>query len=53
MEQKKTLLYVGGINHEMTTDVLYSAFIPFGDIVEVQIPPDPTDSIIIGGNGRV
>jgi peptidyl-prolyl isomerase E (cyclophilin E) len=36
---KKTL-YVGGLEENVTEEVLYAAFIPFGDIKEVQIPKD-------------
>ena len=31
----KKLIYVGGLAEEVDTKVLNSAFIPFGDIVEV------------------
>ncbi|KAH8553248.1 peptidyl-prolyl cis-trans isomerase E [Umbelopsis sp. PMI_123] len=37
----KTTLFVGGLDQEVTEQLLYSAFIPFGDIISVQIPPDP------------
>ncbi|KAJ3143795.1 hypothetical protein HK101_003073 [Irineochytrium annulatum] len=36
----KTIVFVGGLDQQVTKDVLHSAFIPFGDIVEVQLPPD-------------
>lgn len=37
---KKTLLYVGGLDEKVTEDVLYNAFIPFGEIVNLQIPKE-------------
>ncbi|TRY61340.1 hypothetical protein TCAL_08412 [Tigriopus californicus] len=37
--QKKTV-YIGGLSEEVTEDVIKAAFIPFGDISEVQIPID-------------
>ncbi len=33
----KKLLYVGGLAEEVDAKVLQAAFIPFGDIVEVNI----------------
>jgi len=33
----KKLLYVGGLAEEVDAKVLQSAFIPFGDIVEVNM----------------
>jgi len=36
----KKLIYVGGLAEEVDTKVLNSAFIPFGDIVEVNMPQD-------------
>ncbi|KAG7154031.1 peptidyl-prolyl cis-trans isomerase E-like isoform X2 [Homarus americanus] len=36
----KRILYVGGLADEVTEDVLRSAFIPFGDVVDIQIPLD-------------
>ncbi len=35
------LVCTGGLAEEITERVLYSAFITFGEIVEVQIPRDP------------
>lgn len=34
----KKCLYVGGLAKEVTHEVLYAAFIPFGPLKEVQIP---------------
>ncbi|GAB5593405.1 Peptidyl-prolyl cis-trans isomerase cyp10 [Umbelopsis nana] len=39
--ESKTTVFVGGLDQEVTEQLLYSAFIPFGDIISVQIPPDP------------
>lgn len=36
----KRLLYVGGLADEVTADVLKGAFLPFGDLVDVQLPLD-------------
>ena len=33
----KKLIYVGGLAEEVDTKVLNAAFVPFGDIVEVDI----------------
>ena len=37
---KKKTIYVGGLTEEVDEKVLRAAFIPFGDISEVQIPQD-------------
>ncbi|KAF2068934.1 hypothetical protein CYY_009747 [Polysphondylium violaceum] len=37
---KKKTLYVGGLDENVTTDILKAAFIPFGNIVEVLLPLD-------------
>ncbi|KAM3580814.1 Peptidyl-prolyl cis-trans isomerase cyp10 [Umbelopsis sp. WA50703] len=42
--ESKTTVFVGGLDQEVTEKLLYSAFIPFGDIISVQIPPDPSSS---------
>ncbi|KAG5455740.1 MAG: hypothetical protein BJ554DRAFT_4736 [Olpidium bornovanus] len=34
----------GGLAEQVNEEVLYSTFIPFGEIVSVQIPPDPSSS---------
>ena len=36
----KKMLYVGGLAEEVDQKVLQAAFIPFGDIVEVNMPVD-------------
>ena len=37
---KKTTLYVGGLEENVNEAILHSAFIPFGDIKDVNIPLD-------------
>lgn len=37
----KTTLYVGGLDEAVDDGVLHAAFIPFGEIKDVSIPPDP------------
>ena len=39
---RKKVLYVGGLEENVTEEILYSAFIPFGDLKEVNIPKDFT-----------
>ncbi|KAK9915374.1 hypothetical protein WJX75_008158 [Coccomyxa subellipsoidea] len=39
---KKTTLYVGGLEENVNEAILHSAFIPFGDIKDVNIPLDNT-----------
>ena len=42
----KKLLYVGGLAEEVDEKTLYNAFIPFGDVVDVQLPIDYTVCIM-------
>uniref|UniRef100_A0A7S2H1G4 RRM domain-containing protein n=1 Tax=Octactis speculum TaxID=3111310 RepID=A0A7S2H1G4_9STRA len=42
--RKKRSLYVGGLEEEATEELLHAAFIPFGNVVEVQIPKDFKDN---------
>lgn len=42
--REKRVLYVGGLDEEATEDMVCAAFIPFGDIVEVNIPKDFKES---------
>ncbi|KAI9498366.1 hypothetical protein BDB00DRAFT_445371 [Zychaea mexicana] len=39
--ENKSTLFVGGLDQEMTEAILHAAFIPFGDIVSVQLAVDP------------
>jgi hypothetical protein len=45
----KKLLYVGGLAEEVDAKVLQAAFIPFGDIVEVNIFHSISKFWIFGG----
>jgi RNA recognition motif-containing protein len=36
----KRALYIGGLDKQVTEQVLYSAFIPFGPIKSAQVPMD-------------
>lgn len=36
----KRMVYVGGLAEEVDEKILHAALIPFGDITDVQIPPD-------------
>eukprot|EP01132_Coremiostelium_polycephalum_P001977 gene1977-2433_t len=38
---KKQTVYVGGLDENVTEDILRAAFIPFGNINEIIIPIDP------------
>ncbi|KAL1489865.1 hypothetical protein ABEB36_013794 [Hypothenemus hampei] len=38
--QNKKIIYVGGLAEEVGEKILRAAFIPFGDIVDIQIPLD-------------
>ncbi|KAK7797123.1 hypothetical protein U0070_011688 [Myodes glareolus] len=40
MATTKCVLYVGGLAEEVDDKVLHAAFIPFGDITDIQIPLD-------------
>ncbi|GAA5907509.1 uncharacterized protein JCM6883_001228 [Sporobolomyces salmoneus] len=37
-----TTIYVGGFSEETTSAAIHAAFHPFGEILELQLPPDPT-----------
>jgi RNA recognition motif-containing protein len=41
-KNKKNTLYVGGLEASVTEEILFAAFIPFGDIKEVSMPMDFT-----------
>ncbi|GAA5824955.1 hypothetical protein JCM11251_006038 [Rhodosporidiobolus azoricus] len=36
-------IFVGGFSHDTTPAALLAAFSPFGEILDVQLPPDPQD----------
>ncbi|KAI8646404.1 peptidyl-prolyl cis-trans isomerase E [Parasitella parasitica] len=39
-KDNKTTLYIGGIDQHVNSAILHAAFIPFGEIVAVQLSPD-------------
>ncbi|KAK4694024.1 hypothetical protein P7C70_g8819, partial [Phenoliferia sp. Uapishka_3] len=40
-ETTKTV-YVGGFSNDTNPSLLHSAFTPFGEILDIQLPPDPS-----------
>lgn len=36
--RQKATLFVGGLDNAVTTQTLYDAFIPFGEVVDVSLP---------------
>ena len=44
MAKPRNLLYVGGLENEVTEDILFAAFVPFGPLRSVQIPKDFKES---------
>ena len=44
MSRKNTIIYVGGLEAQVTEEILHSAFIPFGELKSVQIPKDYAES---------
>lgn len=40
MSTEKRTVYVGGLADEVTEKLINAAFIPFGDIVDIQMPID-------------
>lgn len=40
MSSDKRTIYVGGLAEEVSEKLLNDAFIPFGDLIDVQIPVD-------------
>ncbi|GAA5983442.1 hypothetical protein JCM11641_007850 [Rhodosporidiobolus odoratus] len=36
-------VFVGGFSFDTTASALYTAFTPFGEILDLQLPPDPSD----------
>ncbi|KAF9136044.1 hypothetical protein BGW39_008007 [Mortierella sp. 14UC] len=43
----------GGLDEQVTPQVLHAAFIPFGDITQIEIPSDPTSNAPHRGFGFV
>ena len=44
---EKSVIYVGGIDDNITEDILIAAFIPFGEIKNIDIPLDHTTGKLI------
>ncbi|KAJ3012029.1 hypothetical protein HKX48_006523, partial [Thoreauomyces humboldtii] len=44
-KNNKTTIYAGGLDATVSEQTLHAAFLPFGDILSVQIPPDPSSSV--------
>ncbi|KAI8093651.1 peptidyl-prolyl cis-trans isomerase E [Halteromyces radiatus] len=40
-DSSKTILYVGGLDESVTQSILHAAFIPFGELVSVELALDP------------
>ena len=47
MSKPRNLLYVGGLEQQVTEDVLFAAFVPFGPLRSVQIPRDFKESALV------
>jgi RNA recognition motif-containing protein len=41
--RNKKCLYVGGLDRQVTEQILYGAFIPFGPLKKAEIPLDYSD----------
>ncbi|KAF9898281.1 hypothetical protein BX616_004252 [Lobosporangium transversale] len=52
-DSTKSTLYIGGLDEQVTPQILHSAFIPFGEITHIEIPPDPTSTAPHRGFGFV
>ncbi|OWF40205.1 Peptidyl-prolyl cis-trans isomerase E [Mizuhopecten yessoensis] len=42
----KRIVYVGGLAEEVDEKILHAAFIPFGDITDIQIPLDYETGVV-------
>ena len=40
----KRTLYIGGLDDHVSEPILQAAFLPFGDVVDVNMPLDSTNS---------
>ncbi|KDE05601.1 hypothetical protein MVLG_03973 [Microbotryum lychnidis-dioicae p1A1 Lamole] len=43
MADETKTIYVGGFSSETSATTLESAFLPFGQVVDIQLPPDPVN----------
>eukprot|EP00624_Nannochloropsis_granulata_P007783 evm.model.NODE_9501_length_5022_cov_14.226205.1 len=50
-KQDNSIIYVGGLDEKSTEEILHAAFIPFGNIIEVNIPKDFKESESRGMEG--
>jgi peptidyl-prolyl isomerase E (cyclophilin E) len=41
LPNEKRTVYVGGLDDTINREILYAAFLPFGDLIDVYLPPDP------------
>ncbi|OLL21824.1 Peptidyl-prolyl cis-trans isomerase E [Neolecta irregularis DAH-3] len=48
-QKHKSTVYVAGLSEEVTKDILHAAFIPFGDVVEIELQEDRDSGILIPG----
>ena len=39
-QQSKSTLYIGGLDKQVTQEILHAAFLPFGEIIHIHIPMD-------------
>ena len=53
MSKPRNLLYVGGLENDVTEDILFAAFVPFGPLRSVQIPKDFKESKDLDGDDNV
>ncbi|KAG0328357.1 hypothetical protein BGZ99_005540 [Dissophora globulifera] len=52
-DNTKSTLYIGGLDDQVTPQVLHAAFVPFGEITHIEIPPDPTSNAPHRGFGFI
>ncbi|KAK9477271.1 RNA-binding domain-containing protein-containing protein [Lipomyces japonicus] len=49
MADKKRTIFVSGLDPSSTTkQIVYNAFVPFGEIIDVQLPADPKNKKLRG-----
>jgi RNA recognition motif-containing protein len=39
--KRRTTIFVNGLDDQITKEILYQTFLPFGEINDVEIPMDP------------
>ena len=45
-QQAQCTIYVGGLDNEITSTILHAAFLPFGEIIHISLPIDPSTSYV-------